>query len=128
MIQNLERVKDGAATMEWSRNGAELRGNETATMSEHGKEAATGSEQANRCSDCAVASHEVKVSRVNERLSRLPMSEQKIVARLMSLLYGLSMPTSSAGTNEEVKVTSELKSMKCRECLSDGKSCSKRVC
>ena len=114
--------------MEWSRNGAELRGNEAATMSEHGKEAAIGSERANGCSDCAVARYEEEVSRVNERLSRLPMSEQKIVARLMSLLVGLSMPTSSAGTNAEVKVASELKCMKFRECSSDEKNCSKRVC
>ena len=128
MIQSLERAKDGAATMEWSRNGAELRGNEAATMSEHGKEAAIGSERVYGCSDCAVARNEVKVSRVNERLSRLPMSEQKIVARLMSLLDGLSIPTSSAGTNAEVKITSELKDIKCRECSSDRKSCSKRVC
>ena len=128
MIQSLERAKDGAATMEWSRNGAELSGNEAARGSEHGKEAAIGSERVYGCSDCAVASYEKKVSRVNERLSRLPMSEQKIVSRLMSLLDGLSMPTSSAGTNAEVKVASELKEVKCRECLSDGKSCSKRVC
>ena len=114
--------------MEWSRNGAELRGNKAATMSEHRKEAATGSERVYGCSDCAVARHEVKVSRVNERLSRLPMSEQKIVARLMSLLDGLSMPTSSAGTNEEAKITSELKDVKCRECSSDEEGCSKRFC
>jgi len=45
MIQSLERVKDGAATMEWSRNGAVLSGNEAAKRSEHGKEATIGSEQ-----------------------------------------------------------------------------------
>ena len=115
MIQSLERAKDGAATMEWSRNGAKLSGNEVARGSEHGKGAATMKLHGTRSSDNAVASHEAEVSRVNERLSRLPMSEQKNVAWLMSLLDGLSIPTSSAGTNEEVKVTSELKCMRFRE-------------
>ena len=84
--------------------------------------------QVNGSSDNAVAIHEEKVSRVNKRLSRLPMSEQEDVARLMSLLDGLSMPTSSAGTNEEVKITSELKVVKFRECSSDEEDCSERVC
>ena len=109
--------------MELSLDGAQLKGMEAARGSDRGMGAAIVRMQGNGCGDDAVASHE-EVSRVNERLSRLPMSEQKIVARLMSLLYGLSMPTSSAGTNEEVKVASELKSVKCRECLSDEESCS----
>ena len=128
MIQSLDRAKDGAATVEWSLNGAELSGNEAAKRSEHGKGAATGSEQVNGGSDYYVASHEATVSRVNERLSRLPMSVQKNVAWLMSLLDGLSIPTSSVGTSAELKVTSELKDMKFRECSSDEKVCSKRVC
>ena len=115
MLQSLERDKDGAATMEWSLNGAKLSGNEAARGSEHGKGAATVKLQENGSSNNAVASHEEKVSRVNKGLSRVSMSEQKIVAWLMSLLDGLSIPTSSAGTNEEVKLTSELKCMRFRE-------------
>ena len=115
MIQSLESAKDGAATMEWSCNRAKLSGNEAAKGSERGKGAATGGLQVNGSSDNSVASHEAVVSRVNERLSRLPMSEQKNVAWLMSLLDGLSIPTSSAGTNEEVKVASELKCMRFHE-------------
>ena len=75
MLQSLERAKDGAATMEWSRNGAKLSGNEAAKRSERGKGAATVRLQVNGSSDNSVASHEAAVSRVNERLSRLPMSE-----------------------------------------------------
>ena len=127
MLQSLERAKDGAATMEWSLNGAELGGNKAARGSEHGMGAAIVRMQGNGCGDDAIASHE-EVSRVNERLSRLPMSEQKDVAWLMSLLDGLSIPTSSAGTNAEVKVTSELKYMRFRECSSDEEDCSQRVC
>ena len=102
--------------MKWSRNGAELRGNDA------------GSERVNGSSDWSVASYEKKVSRVNERLSRLPMSEQENVDWLTSLLDGLSIPTSSVGTSAELKVTSELKDMKFRECSSDERDCSKRVC
>ena len=114
--------------MEWSRNGAAISGNEVARGREHGKQAATGSVHGIEGRDHAVASYGAEVSRVNERLSRLPMSEQKDVAWLMSLLDGLSIPTSSVGTNAEVKVTSELKYMRFRECSSDEEDCSQRVC
>ena len=114
--------------MELSLDGAQLTGKESAIGSDHGMGAAIVRLQGIGCSDDAVASHEAEVSRVNERLSRLPMSEQKDVAWLMSLPDGLSIPTSSVGTNAEVKVTSELKYMRFRECSSDEEDCSQRVC
>ena len=110
--------------MELSLDGAQLTGKEAAKGSEHGMGAAIASLQGFGCSDDrAVASHE-EVSRVNELLSRLPMSEQENVARLMSLLDGLSMPKSSAGTSSEVKVTSELSKVKFRECEEYEENCS----
>ena len=98
--------------MELSLYGAQLTGKEAARGSEYGMGAAIVKLRVFGCSDDrAVASHEV-LSRVNGRLSRHYKSEQENVAWLMSLLDGLSMPTSSAGTNEEVKITSELKDRK----------------
>src|SRR5204862_487864 len=106
---------DGAASMKWSLDGAQLSGKEAAKRSEYGMGAAIARLQGFGSSDDrCVASHEV-LSRVNERLSRHYMSEQENVAWLISLLDGLSMPKSSAGTSEDMENTSELSNVKFRE-------------
>ena len=110
--------------MEWSLDGAQLSGKEAAKGSEHGMGAVIASLLGLGFSDDrAVASHE-EVSRVNKLLSRLPMSEQENVARLMSLLDGLSMPKSSAGTSADMENTSELSNVKFRECEVNEVNCS----
>ena len=99
-----------------------------------GKEAANGSEQGNevaRGSECnlggsdngGVASVE-GLSRVNIVLSRHYESEKEGFAWLMSLLDGLSLPKSSAGTSDEKENTSELSNMKSRECEVIEEDCS----
>ena len=115
---------DGAASMIWSWNGAQLTGMEAAKGSDQGMGAAIerikwfgGSD------DRGVASVE-GLSRVNIWLSRHYESEQDGFAWLMSLLDGLSLPKSSAGTSDEKENTSELSAEKCRECEVNEEACS----
>ena len=111
--------------MEWSLDGAQLSGKEAAKGSEHGMGAAIVRLQGFGCSDDRSCRESMKRCREStRRLSRLPMSEQEDVAWLMSLLDGLSMPKSSAGTSEEVKITSELSNVKFRECEVNEEDCS----
>jgi len=107
-----------------SLDGDQLTGKEAAKGSDHGMGAAIARYQGFGSSDNqCVASYEV-LSRVNVRLSRHYMSEQENVAWLMSLLDGLSMPKSSAGTSADMENTSELSNVKFRECEVNEVNCS----
>ena len=110
--------------MIWSWNGAQHTGKEAATGSEQGMGAARGSERNLGGSDNGgVASYGV-LSRVNIWLSRHYESEKEGFAWLMSLLDGLSLPKSSAGTSDEKENMSELSIEKCRECEEFEETCS----
>ena len=110
--------------MELSLDGAQRTVMEAVIGSDHGMGAAIARYQDSGSSDDqCVASYEV-LSRVNRRLSRHYKSEQESVAWLMSLLDGLSMPKSSAGTSDEKKNMSELSMVKCRECEEFDETCS----
>ena len=85
--------------MIWSLNGAQITGKEVAKGSDQGMGAAIAGMKCLGSSDNeGVASYEV-LSRVNIWLSRHCKSEKEGFAWLMSLLDGLSLPKSSAGTN-----------------------------
>ena len=115
---------DGAASMIWSWNGAQLTGKEAANGSEQGIGAAIARIKWFGGSDnIGVASIEV-LSRVSNVLSRHYESEKEGFAWLMSLLDGLSLPKSSAGTSDEKKNMSELSMVKCRECEEFDETCS----
>ena len=110
--------------MRWSLNGAQLTGKEAAKGSDQEMGAAIAGMKCLGSSDNeGVASYEV-LSRVNIWLSRHYESEKKVFAWLMSLLDGLSLPKSSAGTSDEKENTSELSAEKCRECEVNEEACS----
>jgi len=110
--------------MELSLDGAQLTGKEAAIGSDHGMGAAIVRLQVYGSSDDRAVARYEGLSRVNRRLSRHYMSDQENVAWLMSLLDGLSMPKSSAGTSSEVKFTSELSKVKFRVCEVNEVNCS----
>jgi len=110
--------------MIWSWNGAQHTGKEAATGSEQGMGAARGSERYLGSSDNGGVASVEDLSRVNIVLSRHCESEQEGFAWLMSLLYGLSLPKSSAGTSDEKENMSELSIEKCRECEVIEEACS----
>ena len=114
---------DEAASMKWSLDGAQMTGKEAAKGNDQGMGAAIARYQVLGGSDNGgVASYGV-LSRVNSWLSRHCKSEQESVAWLMSLLVGLSMPKSSARTNEDMENTSELSNVRFRECEVDEEIC-----
>ena len=115
---------DEAASMTWSLNGAQLDEKEAAKGSDQGMGAAIARMKCLECSDNGgVASYE-GLSRVNIWLSRHYKSEKKGFAWLMSLLDGLSLPKSSAGTSEGLENMSELSIEKSRECEVIDEDCS----
>jgi len=110
--------------MIWSLNGAQITGMEAAKGSDQGMGAAIASYHRLGCSDNEGVSRYGVLSRVNIWLSRHYKSEKKGFAWLMSLLDGLSLPKSSAGTSDEKENTSELSAKKCRECEVIEEACS----
>ena len=110
--------------MIWSWNGAQFTGKEAANGSEQGMGAAIARIKWIGCSDNGGVASVEGLSRVNNVLSRHCVSEKEGFAWLMSLLDGLSMPKSIAGTSSEVKVTSELSNVKFRECEVNEVNCS----
>ena len=110
--------------MELSLDRAQLTGKEAAKASDYGMGAAIVRLQVYGSSDDGDVARLEELSRVNGRLSRHYKSDQENVAWLMSLLDGLSMPKSSAGTSLEVKITSELSKVKFRECEVNEANCS----
>ena len=110
--------------MIWSWNGAQHTGKEAATGSEQGMGAARGSERYLGSSDNGGVASVEDLSRVNIVLSRHHESEKEGFAWLMSLLDGLSLPKSSAGTSDEKENMSELSIEKCRECEVIEEACS----
>ena len=110
--------------MIWSWNGAQLTGMEAANGSEQGMGAAIARIKWIGCSDDGVVASVEDLSRVNIVLSRHYESEKDGFAWLMSLLDGLSMPKSSAGTSDEKENMSELSMVKCRECEELDETCS----
>ena len=110
--------------MIWSWNGAQHTGKEAATGSEQGMGAARGSERNLGSSDNGGVASVEGLSRVNNVLSRHCVSEKEGFAWLMSLLDGLSLPKSSAGTSYDKENMSELSIEKCRECEVNEEACS----
>ena len=110
--------------MIWSWNGAQLTGMEAANGSEQGMGAARSSERNLGGSDNGGVASVEGLSRVNIVLSRHYESKKEGFAWLMSLLDGLSLPKSSAGTSDEKENTSELSAKKCRECEVIEEACS----
>ena len=102
--------------MIWSWNGAQLTGKEAANGSEQGMGAAIARIKWFGGSDNEGVASVEGLSRVNIVLSRHYESKKEGFAWLMSLLDGLSLPKSSAGTSDEKENTSELSAKKCREC------------
>ena len=102
--------------MIWSWNGAQLTGKEAANGSEQGMGAAIARIKWFGGSDNGGVASVEGLSRVNIWLSRHCVREKEGFAWLMSLLDGLSLPKSSAGTSDEKENTSELSTEKSREC------------
>ena len=110
--------------MIWSWNGAQRTGKEAANGSDQGNDAARGRKLNLGGSDNGGIASVEGLSRVNIVLSRHYESEKKGFAWLMSLLDGLSLPKSSAGTSYDKEITSELSAEKCRECEVNEEACS----
>ena len=110
--------------MIWSWNGAQLTGKEAANGSEQGMGAAIARIKWFGGSDNGGVASVEGLSRVNIVLSRHYESKKEGFAWLMSLLDGLSLPKSSAGTSDEKENTSELSAKKCRECEVIEEACS----
>jgi len=102
--------------MIWSLNGVQLRGMEAAKGSDQGMGAAIARIKWFGGSDNGGVASVEGLSRVNIVLSRHYESKKEGFAWLMSLLDGLSLPKSSAGTSDEKENTSELSTEKSREC------------